>query len=59
MRPMMNRGHTRPSTPACLLALLTLLTLVAVSLAGLPSVALGQADRSVVWDEIDVTVELR
>src|SRR3712207_4322730 len=56
---MMNRGRTRPSAPACMPALLTLLILAAVFLAGMPSAAFGQADRSVVWDQIDVTVELR
>src|SRR5215217_4222679 len=53
---MMNRGRSRSSAAAWLLALLTL---VVVLLAGLPADALGQSDRSVVWDQIDVTVELR
>src|SRR5215216_3829049 len=53
---MMNRGRSRSSAAAWLLALLML---VVVLLAGVPADALGQSDRSVVWDQIDVTVELR
>src|SRR5215213_6696486 len=53
---MMNRGRSRSSGLAWLLALLTL---GVVLLAGVPADALGQSDRSVVWDQIDVTVELR
>ncbi len=53
---MMNRGRSRSSAVAWLLALLVL---ALSSLAGLPSIVHAQADRSVVWDEIDVTVELR
>src|SRR5215213_11224017 len=53
---MMNRGRSRSSAGAWLL---TLLTLALVALAVLPSVVLAQSDRSVVWDEIDVTVALR
>ena len=39
--------------------LLALLALAAVSFASHPAIVLAQADRSVVWDDIDVTVELR
>ncbi len=53
---MMNRGRSRFSGVAWLLALLAL---AVASIASLPAVVLAQADRSVVWDEIDVTVELR
>src|SRR5919107_3841616 len=53
---MMTRGRSRSSGLAWLLALLAL---ALASLASLQSVGLAQSDRSVVWDEIDVTVELR
>src|SRR5919107_5001495 len=53
---MMNRGRSRSSSVAWLLALLAM---VAVSIACVPTNVLAQADRSVVWDDIDVTVELR
>src|SRR5919112_1597307 len=53
---MMNRGRSRSSSVAWLLALLAM---VAVSNVCLPTNVLAQADRSVVWDDIDVTVELR
>src|ERR687898_830562 len=53
---MMNRGRSRSSGVAWLLALLAL---ALASLASLQSVGLAQADRSAIWDEIDVTVELR
>src|SRR5215213_8919746 len=53
---MMNRGRSRPSGVAWLLALLALAT---ISFTSLPAVVLAQADRSVVWANIDVTVELR
>src|SRR5215207_5571646 len=53
---MMNRGRSRSSAAAWLLALLML---VVVLLAGLPAALLAQANRSVIWDQIDVTVELR
>src|SRR5215208_1125220 len=53
---MMNRGRSRFSGVAWLLALMAL---AAVSFASQAAVVLSQADRSVVWDDIDVTVELR
>src|SRR5215208_6074646 len=53
---MMNRGRSRFSGVAWLLSLLAL---AAVSFASQAAVVLSQADRSVVWDDIDVTVELR
>src|SRR5918998_6250740 len=53
---MMNRGRSRHSAVAWLLALLVL---AIGTLASQASVGQAQADRSVVWDEIDVTVELR
>ena len=53
---MMNRGCSRSSGLAWLLAVLTL---AIASIASQPAVVLAQSDRSVVWDEIDVTVELR
>src|SRR5919107_3709123 len=53
---MMNRGRSRSSSVAWLLALLAM---VAVSIASLPTNVSAQSDRSVVWDQIDVTVELR
>src|SRR5215204_6594325 len=53
---MMNRGRSRPSGVAWLLALLALAT---ISFTSLPAVVLAQADRSVVWANIEVTVELR
>src|SRR5215212_3575530 len=53
---MMNRGRSRNSGVAWLLVLLAL---VVGSLRYLPAVVWAQADRSVVWDQIDVTVELR
>ena len=52
----MNRGSSRFGGVAWLLALLLL---AAASIASLPLAVLAQAERSVVWDEIDVTVELR
>src|SRR5688500_670768 len=55
-RLMMNRGCSRSRGVAWLLAVLTL---VIASIASQPAVSLGQSDRSVIWDEIDVTVELR
>ncbi|MDF3017569.1 MAG: hypothetical protein K0R44_2794, partial [Thermomicrobiales bacterium] len=53
---MMTRGRSRSSGVAWLL---TLLALALASLASLQSVGLAQADRTAIWDEIDVTVELR
>src|SRR5215211_9514551 len=53
---MMNRGRSRFSGAT---TLLVLLALAVVSLAGQFSVVGAQGDRSVVWDEIDVTVDLR
>src|SRR5687767_2847860 len=55
-RSMMNRGCSRSRGVALVLAVLTL---AIASIASQPAVVLAQADRSVVWDEIDVTVELR
>ena len=52
----MTRGRSRSSGLAWLL---TLLALALASLACLQSVGLAQADRTAIWDEIDVTVELR
>src|SRR5215216_2659480 len=52
----MNRERSRASAVAWVLALLVL---ALSSLAGLPSIVQAQADRSVVWDQIDETVELR
>src|ERR687898_3313742 len=53
---MMNRGCSRSRVVGWLLAALTL----AIALiASQPAVVPAQADRAVVWDEIDVTVELR
>src|SRR5215210_3883866 len=53
---MMNRGRSRRSAVAWLLALLAL---AVGAFASQPSVGQAQSDRSVVWDQIDVTVELR
>src|SRR5215211_8191472 len=53
---MMNRGRSRFSGAT---TLLVLLALAVVSLAGQFSVVGAQGDRSVVWDEIDVTVALQ
>src|SRR5215218_10267236 len=53
---MMNRGRSRAGGVAWLLALLAL---AAVTFASQAAVILPQSDRSVVWDDIDVTVELR
>src|ERR687897_2012213 len=52
----MIRGRSRFSGAALLLVLLAL---AVASLGRLPASVLAQADRSVIWDEIDVTVELR
>src|SRR5215218_9244901 len=53
---MMNRGRSRAGGVAWLLALLAL---AAVTFASQAAVILPQSDRSVVWDDVDVTVELR
>src|SRR5215212_8070735 len=52
----MNRGRSRASGIAWVLALLVL---ALSTLAVLPSLVHAQAGRSVVWDQIDETVELR
>src|SRR5919112_4984684 len=52
----MIRGRSRFSGVALLLVLLAL---AVASLSRLPASVLAQANRSVIWDEIDVTVELR
>src|ERR687897_2787719 len=52
----MIRGRSRFSGAALLLVLLAL---AVASLGRLPASVLAQADRSVIWDQIDVTVELR
>src|SRR5215213_1725615 len=52
----MNRGRSRSSAAAWLLALLVL---ALSTLAGPPSISYAQTGRSVVWDQIDETVELR
>src|SRR5215216_6923858 len=52
----MIRGRSRFSAVALLLVLLAL---AAASIARLPEAVLAQSDRSVIWDDIDVTVELR
>src|SRR5918997_1437813 len=53
---MMNRGSSRVSGAAWLLAVLAL---ALVTFGGRPAAVVAQADRSVEWDEIDVTVALR
>src|SRR6188472_3268344 len=53
---MMKRGRSRRSVMAWLLALIVL---ALGALAGQASVIQAQSDRSVVWDQIDETVELR
>ncbi|HLL51708.1 MAG TPA: DUF2207 domain-containing protein, partial [Thermomicrobiales bacterium] len=53
----MNRRRSGGSGVARLLVLLALASIV--SAAGLPALVGAQDDRSVAWDEIDVTVELR
>src|SRR5688500_986301 len=55
-RPKMTRGGSRSNGVAWLLAVLAL---AVASIASQAATVLAQADRSVVWDEIDVTVELR
>src|SRR5215208_3779888 len=52
----MIRGRSPLSGVALLLALLAL---AIASIANLPATVLAQSGRSVVWDDIDVTVELR
>src|ERR687892_2666018 len=53
---MMNRGRSGSSGVALLLVLLAL---TVAAMASLPASLLAQSNRSVVWDDIDVTVELR
>src|SRR5215204_1256671 len=53
---LMNRGRSRRSGLAWLLGLLAL---ALVTLTSQPFVVRAQSDRSVAWDQIDVTVELR
>src|SRR5215217_4674802 len=53
---LMNRGRSRRSGLAWLLGLLAL---ALVTLTSQPFIVRAQSDRSVAWDQIDVTVELR